>query len=95
MKIAMFIVCVFNVVDGIVTYIGLQNGLISESNPMMRSLYTFNPNLFLLSKLLLSFMLLLILFVPLKKTMLLERITFLAVIMYGFVLSLHTIWIFS
>ncbi|WP_442852671.1 DUF5658 family protein [Bacillus sp. 1NLA3E] len=80
--------------DAIITFVGLENSLIQEMNPIMNKVYEINPILFLFSKFSLSFLLYLFIFlkkVPKSKSP--RIITYLASGIYTIIFILHCFWI--
>ncbi len=83
-----------NIFDGVITFVGLENSLISELNPIMDKLYDMNPMLFLSAKLSLSlFLYLFIIFkkVPTSKPSV--ALTYFAAGTYTLLFGLHSYWI--
>lgn len=83
-----------NIFDAGITYFGLENGFIQESNPLMNSLYEADPALFIFTKLALS--LFLYLFIFLKKvptSVHIKRLTVFATSFYTLVFFLHCYWL--
>ncbi|MDP4551593.1 DUF5658 family protein [Alkalihalobacillus macyae] len=83
-----------NLLDGFVTFLGLENGWIEEVNPLMRSLYEWHPIAFLsyktgISLLLLSFLL----FNKQIKSVIVRILLSVASIIYTFLLCLHAYWL--
>jgi ABC-type proline/glycine betaine transport system permease subunit len=97
MKMSTFFVYLsfLNFLDGVMTFIGVSNGLIEEINPLMDSLLNENSWLFLVIKGLLS-LLLLFLSSYLKKqkvSVFLAGLTLLAVLIYTSVSFIHLFWL--
>jgi len=83
-----------NIVDGVLTYWGLEQSLISELIPIMNQVYQWSPFLFIILKLFLSICL--YLFIILKitpQTLLVKGLMLIAVSFYTFVFFLHYDWI--
>jgi hypothetical protein len=83
-----------NIFDAFITYFGLENRFIQESNPLMNSLYEADPALFIFTKL--AFSLFLYLFIFLKKvptSALIKRLTVFATSLYTLIFSLHCYWL--
>ncbi|MGP7815788.1 DUF5658 family protein [Niallia sp. 01092] len=57
MKILFILLSLFNLADGLFTCIGLHLHFISESNPLMESIWNISPFLFLFCKITLSVLL--------------------------------------
>ena len=57
---------ILNMFDGIITYIGLKFKFYIEMNVMLSNVYNYNPNLFLLLKVIIPTITLFILFLKLK-----------------------------
>src|SRR5690606_21738843 len=94
MKLLFPYIALLNLVDGILTFIGLQLNFIDESNPLMQFLYSADPYLFLAVKVALS--LLLVSFVVLKKlptSSLVKRLSIFACFGYTLVMCIHCYWI--
>ncbi|MGA9288048.1 MAG: DUF5658 family protein [Anaerobacillus sp.] len=84
-----------NLLDGIVTFWGLQHGWIGEVNPFMRAIYHLHPLAFLLYKIVLSTMLLcLLLQYNRLKSILIRILLGVASVIYTVLLSIHAYWIF-
>jgi hypothetical protein len=90
-----YYISLLNLFDALVTYYGLENGLISEMNPFMEKVYQTNSSLFILMKLSLSFFLyLFILFKVVPSSRLVKGFAFVASGMYTIVFGLHCFWLF-
>ncbi|MFD2214025.1 DUF5658 family protein [Metabacillus endolithicus] len=84
-----------NIVDGMLTYIGLNLGLIEEANPAMRAISDIELIYFLLTKLFLSALLYLIIYLDkLPENNIIKFLSSIGVIIYTFVIGLHVIWIY-
>lgn len=93
LKIILLVFSILNLLDGILTLIGLNHNVIEEYNPVMKILYDFHPLLFLTVKLILSaFLILLSYFIPEKSFV--KIITICATVIYLIVCLLHLVWIF-
>ncbi|WP_227413671.1 DUF5658 family protein [Cytobacillus luteolus] len=82
-----------NLLDGILTFIGLQFSIISESNPIMNLMYQHDPGLFLTLKIVLSLLLYILIFtkkMPLSS--LIKRLTQGATVCYVLVIMVHCYW---
>lgn len=85
-----------NIFDGLLTYIGLSLGLIEEANPLMRFISDIGPIYFLLTKLLLSALLYLVIYLgKLPEHNLIKSLSSVGVIFYTFVIGLHVIWVYQ
>ncbi|QQZ10955.1 DUF5658 family protein [Heyndrickxia vini] len=83
-----------NIIDAVISFIGLKLDLIQEANPLMGYIYNQHPFLFLLVKLSFSFLLYSFLYankIPTKNIV--KYTTYTAVVVYSFVFSLHIYWI--
>ncbi|WP_409252223.1 DUF5658 family protein [Bacillus sp. SCS-153A] len=94
MRLALHLLAVLNIIDGIITLVGLKGNFIEEANPLMAALYQAHPILFILVKL--SFSALLYAFIrnenfPSKKWLL--SLTYTAITLYTFTILLHGTWI--
>ncbi|MGD6832326.1 DUF5658 family protein [Sutcliffiella halmapala] len=95
MKKLLILLLVLNLFDAIATFIGLKVNMIEEANPMMATLYKKDPFLFLGVKASFSFFLLfLLLYVKDIRSLLVQYISFAAVLGYGAVAGVHLFWIF-
>ena len=91
-------ILLLNLLDAFLTMVGLHYGHITESNPLMNTLYHTNPWLFLLFKGGLSVFLLILLYHlnPLKqssKALLLVSIT--AAVSYSVICLMHGYWLWE
>ncbi|WP_055738655.1 DUF5658 family protein [Heyndrickxia shackletonii] len=96
MRTLLFYLAFLNLMDALLTFFGLHFSYITESNPLMNSLYDTNPVLFLCLKITLS--ILLMLFCTknrLLRSGILKKITVFATILYTFVFLLHGYWLYS
>ncbi|MCC5802215.1 DUF5658 family protein [Rossellomorea vietnamensis] len=87
-------VAFLNLLDGIITFIGINGSFMVEANPFMNALYSISPVLFLGLKITLSLLLLLLVFydkIPRRKWVTL--MAYVVSVMYLFVFCLHSIWI--
>ncbi|WP_165797743.1 DUF5658 family protein [Heyndrickxia sporothermodurans] len=83
-----------NIIDAVITFIGLKLGMIKEANPLMDYIYNQHSILFLAVKLSFSFILYSFLYVkkvPAKNIV--KYTAYMAVLIYSFVFSLHLYWI--
>lgn len=85
---------IFNLLDGIFTFVGLSLGVIEEANPL---LVNFPPHVILLIKIVLSFFLsvLLLFGFPQSKISLWTVIFIIITALYLSVILLHIYWIFT
>jgi len=96
MKYIFLYLSILNLVDGIVTFIGLEFALIEEGNPLMAQLYGESPILFLALKVFLSaFLYGFVLIKQLPTTSWIKGLTVFASVSYTFVCLMHGLWIFS
>ncbi|MGD7022836.1 DUF5658 family protein [Rossellomorea vietnamensis] len=94
MKLTLHFLAALNILDALMTMIGLKGNHIEEANPLMGTLYTKDPLLFLFVKLSFSAGLYLIIYFnqfPKKKWF--TALTFTATTLYAFTFILHSIWI--
>ena len=94
MKLAVHFLATLNILDALITIIGLKGDHIEEANPLMASLYTTHPILLLLVKLSFSACVYIFLYYnhfPKKKWF--TALTCAAIILYSFTFFLHSIWI--
>ncbi|KUP09142.1 hypothetical protein Q75_01530 [Bacillus coahuilensis p1.1.43] len=83
-----------NLLDGFLTFIGLEENHITEANPLMKDLYMFNPLLFLACKLTLSLCILAIVpFIPESPRLLVQYLGKFTMAAYLFICLLHLAWI--
>ncbi|MGM0843549.1 MAG: DUF5658 family protein [Bacillota bacterium] len=95
MKFALHLLAALNTLDAIATVVGIKNAFIKEANPIMDSLYSSHPILFIAVKLSLSAIVYILIFykkIPEKKWF--TSITYTAVIIYSLTFLLHGIWIY-
>ncbi|WP_425467150.1 DUF5658 family protein [Pseudalkalibacillus caeni] len=86
---------ILNLLDGILTYFGIQNFSIQELNPLMESLYKSSPLSFITLKLFLSILLFTIALKgkhPIRKPV--SYLVYFAAFAYSIAFCLHSIWIF-
>ncbi|WP_226536000.1 DUF5658 family protein [Fictibacillus halophilus] len=79
---------VFNIADALFTHQLLLKGG-TELNPIMKTLYSVDPVLFLLVKFLFSYLILTIGFVPLQRRV--QKLLYVAFIIYTLVIAWHII----
>lgn len=83
-----------NLIDGILTFIGLEQSLIEEGNPLMSYLYSIDPFLFIGLKMILSVVLFCFIFYKkVLESKLINRLALFAVVAYSYILLLHGNWI--
>lgn len=58
---------ILNMIDGLITYIGLKSEFYIEMNPILSNIYNYNPSLFLLVKIIIPTIVLTVLFLNLKS----------------------------
>ncbi|WP_377887454.1 DUF5658 family protein [Alkalihalobacillus sp. R86527] len=84
-----------NIIDGFITYWGVQNSVIEEANPMMKALVHYHPYAFLIFKLALSIVLI---FIGIMKFEFDSRFVsaslIVASILYTFIVVYHAYWLF-
>ncbi len=94
MKLAFHYLALANLLDSVLTFIGLQLHMIEESNVLMKVLYSHSPYLFLSLKLLFSLILYTFLFYKLLPAhALVKTVTYSASFLYTLVLIVHMYWI--
>ncbi|KAB2331922.1 MULTISPECIES: DUF5658 family protein [Bacillaceae] len=94
MKVILYYLALLNLLDGAVTYLGLQHNMITEANPLMDAIYEAGPHWFLILKVALSVILYGLNFtgaVPDGKGI--RKLAMFAVILYTGVCVLHSLWI--
>lgn len=85
---------ILNLIDGVITFFGLEYSIIGEMNPIMDQLYQLHPFLFISVKLTLSFFLYLFIFfkqVPNSKSA--KAVTYFASGLYTVIFFLHSFWV--
>jgi hypothetical protein len=95
-----WIAALLNIFDGLATHYGLKNALIKEANPVMDLLWKNNPSLFLLTKILLSVLILFISLYIFKKSKAAFRKLYTLLLacvcsLYAGIMFLHILWIFA
>jgi len=94
MRLIFLYLALANIVDGILTFIGLQFSFIQEGNPLMAFLYNQSPFLFIIFKVSLSCILFFFaLSKEIPKFTILKGLTLFASFSYTIVLFLHGSWI--
>lgn len=91
------VIASLNLFDGMITYFGLLNSYIEESNPIMLYLWNASPTYFLVVKVILS---LLILLVGMwskrnafKNFTLINRALVVVLFIYIYIFSIHMFWL--
>lgn len=91
------LIALWNLIDGVLTAIGLHNEYIEEDNPLMALLWETSPALFISFKLLCSFMALAIARTfykrKIKGSLILKVCVIFAFLSYFCIMILHIIWI--
>ncbi|CAN7193842.1 DUF5658 family protein [Rossellomorea sp. LjRoot5] len=96
MRYLLLYILLLNLVDAFVTMYGLHFHYISESNPLMHTLYLTAPWLFLLLKVGLSFVLLFLLFhlkTDKRSSRVLLLVSVFAAVSYSCVFLMHGYWL--
>ncbi|KAB7671196.1 DUF5658 family protein [Bacillus sp. B1-b2] len=94
MKIIFILLSVLNLFDGIFTYIGLRLQLITEANPLMHFMWTTSPSYFLISKTILSLLLLYLAYsFSTKHTHVWKFILSVPLCLYTAVFFIHISWL--
>lgn len=93
MKIIWLYLIVLNIIDGILTYIGISLNYIEEANPLMSIVYEQDPFYFLMLKFILSGLLLLLFFSDVPRKQYLFVTSFIGACLYSFVICKHSIWV--
>lgn len=96
LKVLFIFLASANILDAILTYIGINLSVIQEGNPVMAFVYSIEPLLFLVIKIILSAILIgMILFKLVPSHVFVKGITIAATIGYSFVILLHGNWLFT
>lgn len=83
-----------NIMDAILTFVGLENALIEEANPLMNQIYSEHPFLFIFAKLSLSFLLyLFIIYKKVPNSKVTKGLTLFASAAYTVIFFTHCVWI--
>lgn len=91
-KKIVIIILLFNLIDLILTYYGLQAGYFIEGNELMNSLYEINPYLLILVKLLVTLFFAIIMFRFIDKlSLFIKTLLFIPLVLYSYVMVLHLI----
>jgi len=83
---------VMNIIDMAVTYIGLDNGMVEEKNPLMK--WALDTDLFILIKVTLSMLCLFVIY-KVKDSRIGFRVSFIPVVAYLFIIGAHVWWIYQ
>ncbi|SDK35519.1 DUF5658 family protein [Sediminibacillus albus] len=96
MKKLFVYLAILNLLDGVVTYIGLELRVIAEANPFMDNLYGTSPSVFLGVKLLLSVALLLFCITnKLPRSHMVKALVVTASVFYLLICMMHGFWLFE
>lgn len=92
------LVAVFNLFDGVATHYGLIHNIIEEANPIMATIATSSPALFLCIKIALSIIIVLISYSVYKHSQaIFQRFFFLSLVgvltLYIGIFSMHIFWL--
>lgn len=83
-----------NLADAFLTVAGIENTLITETNPLMERLYSLDLSLFIVIKLSLSLALLMFIFYKrVPESQVVKGVTLFAAICYTLVFGLHGFWL--
>lgn len=83
-----------NLIDGVITFLGLEFSVIGEMNPIMDQLYQLHPLLFITAKITLSlFLYLFIFFKQVPNSQAAKGVTYLASGLYTVIFFLHSFWV--
>ncbi|WP_147535352.1 DUF5658 family protein [Bacillus marasmi] len=83
-----------NLIDGVITFFGLEYSIIGEMNPIMNQLYQLHPFLFITAKITLSLLLyLFIYFKQVPSSNAARTVTYVASGLYTVVFFLHSFWV--
>jgi len=94
MKIVCYYLAILNLVDGILTFIGLKLNVIGEANVGMKMIYEASPIYFLVVKFILSALLSALCYyekIPNRKGI--KMISFVGGFLYTCVMFLHVYWV--
>ncbi|WP_332649817.1 DUF5658 family protein [Lysinibacillus sp. 54212] len=91
-------IAILNLFDGIATHFGLIHNIIEEANPIMKTIATFSPALFLLIKTLLSILIVAVSYWIYKYSLAaFQRFYFLSLVgvltLYIGIFSMHIFWL--
>ncbi|TMU84252.1 hypothetical protein FGG79_15255 [Bacillus sp. BHET2] len=93
MKNLFLCLALLNLVDGIISYIGLKGSFMEEGNPLMNEVYRVSPILFLGIKLLLSFILILVVvYDKIPRLKWVTVLTYIISVIYFITFFLHGVW---
>ncbi|MCA1031703.1 DUF5658 family protein [Bacillus timonensis] len=94
MKLLFHYLAILNILDGLLTFIGLQFSLIDERNPMMLYLYQSDPIFFITVKVFLSLFLYVFIYMDrVPNGRVIKGITLISTILYSIVCSFHMYWL--
>lgn len=89
-----YFLSLLNLADAFLTVVGIENSLITEVNPLMKSLYSLNQGVFIMVKIFFSTTLLLFIFYKrVPKSNLIKALTLFAAVCYTSVICLHGFWL--
>ncbi|QTM98310.1 hypothetical protein ERJ70_02655 [Sediminibacillus dalangtanensis] len=96
MKTCFLYLALLNLLDGVITFLGIKYEYISEANPLMNSLYQSGPFLFLLIKLLLSAMLIGFCVIhKLPRSLVARLLACTAAFLYSVICLMHGFWLWQ
>ncbi|WP_246943843.1 DUF5658 family protein [Bacillus pinisoli] len=96
MKLTFHYLAILNLLDGLLSFLGLNLSLMQEANPIMNELYTIHPFLFLTVKATFSIVLyLFIIYNKIPTKLWFKSLTYLASTLYTATLFLHVAWIYQ
>ncbi|WP_035426521.1 DUF5658 family protein [Sediminibacillus sp. JSM 1682029] len=96
MKACFLYLSLLNVLDGVITFLGIKHGYISEANPLMNELYQSGPLFFLLVKMLLSAMLIgFCVIEKLPQSLTARLLGCTAAVMYSVICLMHGFWLWQ
>jgi uncharacterized membrane protein len=96
MRLLLFYILLLNLLDAFLTMYGLHFDYITESNPLMNTLYLTDPLLFLLLKCGLSFILLILLYnldSDKRSSKVLLLVSVIAAVSYSLICFMHSYWL--
>ncbi|WP_335869567.1 DUF5658 family protein [Bacillus sp. 2205SS5-2] len=95
MKKTFLLLALLSMLDGVLTYLGIQLGLIQEANLLMKLLIMYDPIIFIGIKLVLSICLVaMAIMIKAPKSNIIKQLSYLALFIYGGIFLLHSYWIF-
>ncbi|SDM69617.1 DUF5658 family protein [Sediminibacillus halophilus] len=96
MKTCFMYLALLNLLDGVITFLGIKYEYISEANPLMKSLYQSGPLFFLLVKLLLSTMLIgFCVIQKLPRSLVARVLSCAAALLYSVICLMHGFWLWQ